>query len=239
LVSQDPSDISALLDESAFAAGFPKALAWFRSHKEWLKSRSAPNKSWRMDGADWYRLQGSFEYMDGPYLVVVPEQKMPSAAAIVGKQYDSLLGRQVVPLANHKVVFCAVGALDVALYLCAILNGTLFGDLIQSFSSSTAVSPTVMARLPIPLFEAGNEKISKLVDIARVIYRAPDRRAEWMERKPGVDRLVAELMTEAGQTAEVVQRRVPSRGRRLRESDTAQIQFPIEGLTIPAELNEY
>ncbi len=234
-----PADLARPLTDDQLADNYPQAEQWLRRHSSHLKRRSVPNKSWDVTGADWCRLQGAFEHMPGPYLVLVPEQRMPPPAAVVGAVHVPELGRKAIPLPNHKVTFCGVRTLDEALYLAAFINSTPIQVLLESYASSTAVSPTTMARLPIPPYDPSSSDSTRLVAESRALHLAnpASKQDERRQRQPTMDDLVAGLLKEAGASVGTATRRAkPARVRVApSEADSQQDMLALEGITVAGE----
>jgi hypothetical protein len=200
VVPQDPNDLKYSLTEGEMVTRFPETLKWLRSHAAVLRKRSVPTKAWHIAGPDWFRLQGSFEYMAGAYLIVVPEQRMPPPAAVIEPAYDLHLGRKAMPLPNHKVVFCSVATLDEALYLAALINSTQIQALLGSFASQTAVSPTTLARLPIPPYNSSSSRVQEIVNSSRTIHSAANKKETRDHEQGHIDSAFEYLLGEGGVT---------------------------------------
>lgn len=193
-ITQDPNSFTDLLDETTFQAHYPHALRWLRRHRTVLERRSVPNSSWDIGGRDWYRLEGPFAHLTGPHLVVLPEQELPPPAAVVSVgAVDHALGRRALPLPNHKVVFCAVPTMEEAGYLVAVLNSTVIQRFLESYGSSTAISPTTLSRLSIPPFEPTDLQ-NEIAGIARSIIKSANPTLEAGSMRVTLDGLVEMLL---------------------------------------------
>ena len=220
LVPQDPKELKVALTEEEVRRRYPEALKWLQAHATILRTRSAPNKSWHINGADWFRLQGSFEYMTYSYMVVVPEQRMPPPAAVIEATYNFSLGRKAIAIPNHKVVFCSVPTLGEALYLTAAINSTQMQSLLASFASQTAVSPTTLARLPIPPFDINSLNVQNIVAAAKVIHTASDKREARINQGARIDDEVEVMLGLAGITEGARAVALPARQRTPRRAST-------------------
>jgi hypothetical protein len=145
--------LSQILTEEELSH-YSGGLEFFRTFRSFLQSRSArPNRGWKMDGDDWYRLDGPVEYMSGAYKVVVRELQDGPSAALIRDVYSKDLGRTATVLVDHKLSFCSMASEEEALYLVGMINCSPMQGLLKTFSNSIAVSPQTLARLPIPKFD--------------------------------------------------------------------------------------
>lgn len=230
VVPQDPDDFSKPLTDVELRRRFPKMEHWLRGFASVLRARTSPNSSWEMTGRDWCRVQGAFEHADGAFLVVVPEQRMPPPAALVGSVYQPSLGRRAVAMPNHKVVFCSVPSFDEGLYLVACINSTHMQLLLESFASSTAVAPTTLSRLPIPRFDASNSDVAVIVAASRAIHVAVDKIAERDIQQPIIDTAVQRLLITAPLLPPAPSRRASIR--RKSQTSDEQFQLGLDGITL-------
>jgi hypothetical protein len=139
----------------------------------------------------------------------------------------------VLPLPNHKVVFCAVPTLDEALYLCAIINSTQIQNLLTSFANSTAVSSTTLARLPIPSYDPEHADVAELVSASRSVYEAKSIEDARAEQQPIIDGIVERLLLAAGAAPESASTPVPAAPARRRRQELAeQTAFQLPGMDI-------
>jgi hypothetical protein len=216
VITQDPTNLERLLPEAEFRLRYPSALAWLRRHRSNLESRTVPNGSWDIQGRDWYRLEGPWAHLKGDFLVVLPEQALPPPAAVVRiGDMNHTLGRRTLPLPNHKVVFCAVPTLDEAGYLVAVLNSTAVQTFLESYGSSTAISPTTLSRLAIPAF-TGVGLQADIVALARSILDSDQPEAKAAQVREQLDLAVNELLDAPTPTAP--SRRRPRRPRQAVEA---------------------
>ena len=199
VITQDPDSFERMLSERSLSSRYPRLLTWLRKHRAKLISRSAPNAGWSIAGKDWYRLEGPFDHLRSGYFVVVPEQQLPPPAAVVSAEVtDPLLRRRALPMPNHKVLFCAVSTLDEALYVTSMINSAQMQELLVSFGVSTSISPTTLARLPIPPFQLENPLVAEIVRVGRSIYESSDRLSEYESQVQITSRLVESLLLESG-----------------------------------------
>ncbi len=230
VIPQDPADFKRPLTDSELKSRFPKMEAWLRQFASILKTRSKPNGSWDIEGGDWCRVQGAFAHAEGKYLVVVPEQRMPPPAALVGSVYVPSLGRKAVAMPNHKVVFCSVPTFDEGLYLVACINSTQMQLLLESFASATAVAPTTLSRLPIPKYEPTDSDVLELVAASKAMHTAADKVAEREVQQPLIDSAVQRLLANAPAMPSTTA--TPSRRRRAEPASAEQYELILDDITV-------
>jgi hypothetical protein len=215
----NPASLGEMIEDDKFRASYPGAWKWLRLHVTALKARKPPpTRSWKLEGRDWYRLDGPMSHMGFGNIVVVREQQSRPAAAVVPTQLDQELWRTATPLIDHKLVFCSVDSPDEAVYLATFINSTPVQDLLASFSNEIAVAPQTLGRLPIPDFDLFAHQ--PVVDAGRRAIAATEAGEDVAQDE--VDAAVVEALDLPEYIAQ------PSRApaRRSSESGRAEAQLP-------------
>jgi len=154
IVPYEQETMGEVIIQRTFQRAYPLAYRWLRAFRPILTQRSVvATLGWNLEGDDFAQVMGPMEFMDGRPMVAVREISEAPAAAVVLPAYDARLGRTATTLIDHKLLFCGVADEDEAHYVAGMINSGPFQALLQSFASSTGVTPRALGRLPIPAFD--------------------------------------------------------------------------------------
>ncbi|HYN81181.1 MAG TPA: hypothetical protein VES88_06735 [Gemmatimonadaceae bacterium] len=115
----------------------------------------------------WWHLAGVRHFEPGGFLVCVNEIAIPPAAAVLREIWDPSLGRTVMPVPDHKVIFYRTVVEEEAYYLAGMINSPALQRLLERFANFTAVSPLTLRHLPIPRFDATNPAHQTLARLSK------------------------------------------------------------------------
>jgi len=169
LLGHEPTDRRTLLSAKSLARRYPEARSFLANFKDKLKARRH-YMSFKPDENCWWQVQGA-EHMDRGFLVCVGEITNPPVAAVVGEIWDPELGRRVLPVPEHKVVFYNTAVCDEAHFLAGMINSEPMQSLIRRYANFIAVSPATLRYLPIPSFDGSRPLHKEMASLSEEAHR--------------------------------------------------------------------
>jgi N-6 DNA Methylase len=143
----------------------PGAFRYLRRFKPRLTKRK-PYMNFRVSEEMYWQVQGA-EHMDRGYLTCVTEIANPPIAAVLHAVWDEQLGRTVLPVPDHKIVFFQTESEPEAYFLAGLINSRALQTLLQRFANFTAVSPQTLRYLPLIAFDSGDAEHRELARLAK------------------------------------------------------------------------
>jgi hypothetical protein len=186
LLAHDPSRRDKPLAPAEIRAR-PGAHRYLRRFKSRL-TRRKPYMGFRVSEDVYWQVQGA-EHMDRGYLTCVTEIANPPIAAVLHATWDDQLGRTVLPVPDHKIVFFQTDDEAEAYFVAGMINSLALQTLLQRFANLIAVSPQTLRCLPLLRF-----------DPADADHRELARLAKGMELE-GVNAIAARLFAANGRDA--------------------------------------
>jgi hypothetical protein len=149
------SDIRTPLPEDELRAAAPLTLDYLESFRGLLESR----KELARWGGAWYSL-----FRIGPYTTNCWRVLWPHSGA--QKFRSAVIGPDDLSIPDQKVVIVPFEDSASALLACAFLNSERVRQFVRA-SSSIDVSPSLLARLPLPTYDEDNPMLVEIVEAAR------------------------------------------------------------------------
>lgn len=125
-----------------------------------FRTKLASRKKFRNfdpSGTEWHGLYSVLKATFAPFKVVWREMASGSIAAVVG---ESILptGESKLVVPDHKLFIIPCVSSEEADFVCGVFNSSISNYLIKSYAIATGISTHVLDRLPIPQFDASNDR---------------------------------------------------------------------------------
>lgn len=109
----------------------------------------------------YYALQRIGDYTFAPYKVAwryICKSFMP---AVIEYTDDSFLGyKNIIP--NEKIIYIGLNNQAEAYFVCGLISSSIYRQTIESYMVGTQITPSLLQRLNIPLYDATNEMHSAI-----------------------------------------------------------------------------
>lgn len=138
-----------------------KFLNRFKSH---LEQRSSLKRFQK--GQEFYSLWSTGPYTFSPFKVLWREMGNTFAAAYIGSASIEHLGEKIV-VPDHKLYFIPVDTEPEAAYLTGFLNAPTISKAVSAYAAQLSLGASVAEYLNIPKFDAVNEQMAAIGNIAR------------------------------------------------------------------------
>lgn len=168
LLPHDPINRSQALGNPEFREQFPRAWRFLNNWHGILRQRSA-YQHWRPTDDVWWGI-ANIEHMNAGFLVCVREQANTLISAVVRPRWNEILGREVLPVVDHKLMFYNTHDETTAYYLSGVLNATAFKNLAERYLNQIAISPSTIRQLPIPLYMEGNDLHIEIASLTKNVH---------------------------------------------------------------------
>lgn len=146
-------------------AKYPLTYNYFRMFRKELEARkgfTSMDKS--IHEQYFYTLQRIGVYTFAKYKVCWRYISKKFTPAVVEYAKDPILGEKTI-IGNEKIISIAFSNRDEAYYVCGVISSSKYRKTIENYMVSTQITPSIINRLHIPNFDAGNQQhisISKL-----------------------------------------------------------------------------
>ncbi|MGQ9635569.1 MAG: N-6 DNA methylase [Bryobacteraceae bacterium] len=173
LLVQDPAT-RAPVPEPELRSRWPRAWEYLEPFRRTLLARALYRRYHQRAGRPFYSQFNIGPALLRPYKVVWKRLANDLCSAVLSTWESSLGCKSAMPL--ETVCFIGVEQQDEAHYLCALLNSNPARDFVKSFSAAGRGfgTPSAIARLPIPRFDAADPTHALLARCSRLSHLAPD-----------------------------------------------------------------
>ena len=192
LISQDPAKRRPFPEEWMLDH-VPLTYAYLKQFEKVLLTRGSKVVKQFADRTEFYAMFGIGGYTFARYRVVWKRMAAKMSAVILST-LKTPFGTKPIIATDTCSLFTAKNA-EEAHYLCAILNSTIVGDYIRSFSSGGRGfgAPSVFKNLAIPLYDARNKIHFKLSNLSRKAHHGVERGHDISEFEKEINRTSEEL----------------------------------------------
>ena len=146
-------------------ARYPLTSNYFLKFKEELESRKGfTSMDKPIHEQYYYTLQRIGVYTFAKYKVCWRYISKNFTPAVVEYAFDPILGEKNI-IGNEKIISIAFDNRDEAYYICGVISSTAYRKTIENYMVGTQITPSIINRLHIPIFDTNNEQhlsISKL-----------------------------------------------------------------------------
>ena len=144
----------------------PHTFKFLNRFKSELEQRSSLKRFQK--GQEFYSLWSTGSYTFSPFKVLWREMGHTFAAAYIGSVAIKHAGEKIV-IPDHKLYFIPVETESEAAYLTGFLNAPVISQAVSAYAAQLSLGASVAEYLNIPKFNAANELMSAIADIARLL----------------------------------------------------------------------
>lgn len=187
LIPQDPTRPDKGYDPEQLIVDYPKTFAYLKHFEKMLASRSGYKKFLEPQNEPFYALYDIGPYTFQPHKVVWMRlsDRMKAAVDSTGAMPD-----------NGGVTFVGFSDLTEAHYFCSVLNSSLFGFAVSSFSvagTGTWGSPHILRHVKVPTYDTQNSLHNELATLSEEAHQATNDGNPVDDIEYRIDRLAAQL----------------------------------------------
>lgn len=142
----------------------PKTFKFLNRFKSHLEQRSSLKRFQK--GQEFYSLWSTGPYTFAPFKVLWREMGNTFAAAYIGNAVIEHIGEKTV-IPDHKLYFIPVDSESEAAYLTGFLNAPTIAKAVSAYAAQLSLGASVAEYLNIPKFDADNEQMAAIGNIAR------------------------------------------------------------------------
>lgn len=160
----------------------PLAFDFLRRFKAELEKRSSLKRFQK--GKPWYSLWSTGEYTFAKYKVAWKEMSGGRfSAAYIGPVNDLVLGKNKIPILDHKLYFLTARTQAEAYFFTGFLNAPCVGAAINAYASQLSLGTSVSDYVGIPDYDKTNNLHKSVSKLARRLSNkvAPPTEAEWAD----------------------------------------------------------
>jgi hypothetical protein len=165
LLPHNPAAPTAGISEAALKKTYPKTWSYFRNFSTLLRKSAVYKKFFEPSGSPFYSCYNVGPYTFAPFHVCFKEIATHFECAVVEPTRDSTLGKKNV-LVDHKLILVPFAAREEAHFVCALLNSSIAGLIVRSYSVSTQLSTHILETIAVPRYEESNSLHQRLRDLS-------------------------------------------------------------------------
>ncbi|MGD0037967.1 MAG: N-6 DNA methylase [Bacteroidota bacterium] len=149
IVTQNPKTRSGF-EESWMKETLPRTYLYFKQFEDELWTRQSSSVRKLMENGTFYSMFAVSDSTFAPYKVVWKEQSSEFECAVISTSNDKV----VVP--DHKLMLVPFENETEAHYVCAILNSSISGFIVQSYTIATQQSTHILENIKVQKFDPNN-----------------------------------------------------------------------------------
>ncbi|MGD1044708.1 MAG: N-6 DNA methylase [Bacteroidota bacterium] len=184
IVSQDPKTRTGYPLEWMESKA-PKTLSYFSNFKKLLAKRSGYLKY--LEGEPFYSIYNVSDKTFAPFKVVWKEQSSEFECAVISTSNDKV----IVP--DHKLMLVPLENETEAHYVCAILNSSISGFIVQSYTIATQQSTHILENIQVHKFDPNNRIHLDLARLSKSCHEKVALGIAISDLEEQIDELSAEI----------------------------------------------
>jgi len=190
IVPHDPDDLATPLSAQDLASRAPRLFDFLEPLIPRLAARSAYDLDLSEEKP--FAIQGALQYLSqhGNYVAsryIAAAGRPPTSPVI--PSLDHRLARVTAPYFNNKSNFLKTQSEDEAWFVATFFNAPGAQALLGRISMSTVISPRKLASVPVPRFDARDDRHRRLVELGKSAVGE----SSWADRVWEIDALVVDL----------------------------------------------
>jgi len=194
LLPHDQASPARGISEAALKRYHPKTWDYFHNFPALLKNSAVYKKFFEPFGAPFYSCYNVGPYTFAPYQVCFKEIATKFECAVVAPTKDPVLGQRPV-LVDHKLILVPLPTKEEAHFVCALLNSSIAGLIVRSYSVSTQLSTHILETIAVPRFNETSQLHKELQQMSQEAHAsaAAKNADETSPPHQEVDRAAAKL----------------------------------------------
>ncbi|MBQ3709806.1 MAG: N-6 DNA methylase [Bacteroidales bacterium] len=169
----------------------PKSEAYFNDFKKELEERRGfTSFDEEIHKKYYYTLQRIGDYSFAPFKVCWRYISKSFTPAVVEYANDIVLGNKNI-ICNEKIISIGLNDQREAYYVCGLISSTLYRETIESFMVGTQITPSIINKLNIPVFEKTNPIHCDISEMCFRGHKEIDRKSYYISK---IDILVKQLL---------------------------------------------
>jgi len=165
VLPHDPDAPPAGIPEASLKRGYPRTWSYFQNFTSLLGKSAVYKKFFEPSGAPFYSCYNVGPYTFAPYQVCFKEIATHFECAVVEPIHDPVLGKRHV-LVDHKLILVPFATKGEAHFVCALLNSSIAGLIVRSYSVSTQLSTHILGTIAVPRYDEANTLHDKLRNLS-------------------------------------------------------------------------
>ncbi len=154
------------IDEKELKTKYSKTYKWLFYFKDLLlETRIRSGKFFNPNVHPFYRLDNLGPYTFDKYKVIYKEQSKNMEAAVISTLNDKYLGTKQI-VVDSKVLYLSFDNEHEANYVCAILNSSTIGKIINGYTIDVQKGVDILKNIKIPKYDSSNKLHKKLASLS-------------------------------------------------------------------------